>query len=186
MSLQKARTRINVKGGDIFKMREISPTASNTFVDYGYLQSLEFSDVRGMDEAKDAVGNLVNASPTDRTVTFTLILLQTSKEEIDAVAALADKYYDCIYHVPLSASGNYQHLSMCCVKFNPSVEPLSYTAGTQRTIKLTGYALAPKAAMVRTPTTFNVVANVPYVFLDDTTAVTDPSDAAADVATAVL
>lgn len=186
MSLQKARTRINVKGGDVFKMRQISPTASNTFVDYGYLVSLEFNDVRDMVESPDAAGNMINANAAGRTVSFTLTLLQTTKEEIDAVVDLADKYFDCIYHVQLAVSANYQHLSMCCVKFNPSIQSLVYQAGTRRGIKLTGYALAPKALMVRTPTTYNVVAGVPYIFLDDTTAATDPSDAAADVATAVL
>ena len=185
MAIGKTRTRINVKGGDVFKMREISPTPSNTFVDYGSLSSLEFNDVRDMVESPDAAGNLVNANAAGRTVSFTLNLMQTTKEEIDAVAALADKYFDCIYHVQLSVAANYQHLSMCCVKFNPSVQ-LVYQAGTRREIKLTGYALAPKAAMTRTPTTYNVVAGVPYIFLDDTTAATDPSDTAADVATAVL
>jgi len=185
MSLQKARTRINVKGGDVFKMRQISPTPSDTFVDYGYLTSLEFGDVRDMVESPDAAGNLINANAAGRTVSFTLTLMQTSKEEIDAVAALADKYFDCIYHVQLAVAATYQHLSMVCVKFNPSIQ-LVFQAGTRREIKLTGYALCPKAAYTRTPTTYNVVAGVPYVFLDDAVAATDPSDTAAATATAVL
>lgn len=185
MALQKSRLRINIKGGSTFKCREISPTPTDTFTDFGYLTSLEFHDAVEMTEASDPTGNLINSLAGDRKVTFTVTLMQTSKEEIDAVSALADKYYDVIYHVQLNEATKYQHLSMPCVKFNPSVE-LVYSSGTMREIKLSGYALAPKANYTRTPTSYNVTANVPYVFLDDTTAVQDPTDTASALATAIL
>jgi hypothetical protein len=165
-------------------MRQLNPTASDAFVDYGYVESVVLNVAAPLEKASDGEGNVIAAGKASETDTVDIVLMQTSKEEIDAVRALDGKVMEVIYDVPLRVAGTYQHLSLPLVIFEPSTS-MNFAASTRRTLKINGILLAPRADFTRNPTSYNVTKNVPYVVLDDANATTDPADTAAALYTAI-
>jgi hypothetical protein len=184
MALGKDRSRINVRGGGTLLMRELKPTATDGFSDMGVVESIVLSDESGMIDIPDAEGNALEYLQGSRRVGIEITLAQTSKDEVDFVTNCGGKYYDVFYAVPMEDLTT-QSISFCLVKFKPGNQ-LTFAGSTKRTCKLTGVALAPKAAFTRTPTAFNIVKNAPFVVYQNLTPGATPSDTASSVATAII
>ena len=177
------RLAISGKGISVFKNRELSPTASDTWVNQGILESMTLTDTPDDVDVNDAQGYVVTTVQGNEKISAVVVLKQTSKTEIDYARAIRGKYYDMVAHIPLEGS-SWQHIRMFG-KITSAIE-LNFVAGKERTIKLTCKLLAPKAAFSGTPAGLSYTKNVPYVVLDDTTESQDPSDTAANVAAAIL
>jgi hypothetical protein len=185
MALARDRTRQDLNGGGLLKLREISPTPSDTFLDPGYLGGTDFGDEHSVIKWIDEVGNVINAQTGQREAGIKGVLQQTSLDEINLLKNARGKYYDVYYYKKNFETGKIQELSACCCKLKPG-PVLSMKSNTQRTLALEIYFLAPKAAFVRTPTDYNVTADEPYVLIENAVAKGVPIDTAASLATAVL
>jgi len=184
MSLAKSRTRIFVVGGGEAKVRQISPSASDVFLNIGYLGGTTLNDNFNMMEIVEEAGNLIDVKAGSRVAKLETTLKQSTIDEINLVKNSANIYYDFYYKCPLSTT-YVQEISVAICKIVPG-PVLEYKNDTERTIKVTIYFLAPAGAFTRTPTAFNVVENVPYVITETASANGAPSDTAATLATAVL
>lgn len=182
--MPRDRRRINVKGGGDLRVREISPTASNTFLDVGYLSSTVITDEGTMVESPDEAGNYIDTKRGARKVTVVGTLKQSSKEEIDLLRNADGKYYDVYYRV-LLANTNVQEFRVAPAKLKVGFV-LNMASATERTLELTISGLAPKGAHTATPTAFNLLANDPLVIVEGATAVGPPTETAASVATNTL
>jgi len=185
MALGKNRRRINVKAGGTLLLRELSPTPTDAFSDAGYIESLVVNDEATMIDIPDAEGNMIEYLSGQRRVGLEITLSQSSKDEIDVIKDADGKYYDLFYAVPLVNLSETQQWSFCLVKFKPGPN-LNFAGATKRTIKLEAVAVVPKAAFTRTPATFNIVANQPYITYQNATPAATPTDVAADMATAII
>ncbi len=183
MALQKARTRINVKGGGLLKLREISPSQVDAFVDAGYLGGSGLNDEHSMIEIVDEVGNLIDALSGSRIAKFTTTLKQSTLDEINLIKNANGKYYDMYYYVKL-ANTYIQELTAIPVKIKPG-PVLSYKSATERTIEVTVYMLAPKATATRAPVVYNVTADEPYVLIENAAAQNAPTEATSTFATLI-
>jgi hypothetical protein len=181
MSLERVRTRENAKGGGLLKARQIFPTPSDTFLDWGWLGGTTLDDKRDIVESKDEVGDLVIVLESGRMATLATLLQQTSQDEIDLVNNANGKFYD-LWYTALLANGDTQSLSAGVCQIKPGAK-LDYKPG-QRVIEVTLYMLAPKAAFTRTPSTLNIVSRVPYVMVTATTPTAIPTDTASSLWTA--
>jgi hypothetical protein len=186
MALQRLRTRQDVNGGGILKVRQISPTPADPFLDLGYLGGTDLGDEHSILKWIDEVGNVINAQSGQREAGIKSILQQTSIDEINLLKNARGVYYDVYYYKKNLETGTIQELSACICKLKPG-PVLSMKSNSQRTLALEIYFLAPKAAFTRTPTGFNVVADEPYVIAEQASvALGAPSDTASTLATAVL
>jgi nitrate reductase NapAB chaperone NapD len=190
MGLQRLRTRENAKGGGNLWIRQISPTASNTFLDVGWLGGTTLDDKQTAVESKDERGDLVIVLYSDRTAMLKTILHQVSQDEIDLVNKLSNNnvFYD-VYYSALLENGDIQEISAAICQIKMGV-PIEYKS-SQRTLPCDIYMLAPAAAFTRTPTAFNVVVSperIPYVMTEIVlaSAYGKPTDTASSLATAVL
>ena len=188
MSLGRVRTRENAKGGGVLWIREISPTASDTFLDLGWLGGTTLDDKQTSIESKDERGDLSIILYSDRTAMLKTILHQVSQDEIDLVNKISNQnaFYD-IYYPVLLENGDTQEISAAICQIKMGV-PIEYKAA-QRSLACDIYMLAPAAAFTRTPTAFNVVVSperLPYVMTTNTVAKGKPSDTASTLATAIL
>ena len=188
MSLGRFRIRENARGGGNLWIRQISPTASNTFLDLGWLGGTTLDDKQTAVESKDERGDLVIVLYSDRTAMLKTILHQVSQDEIDLVNNISNQnvFYDIYYPVVLE-NGATQEISagLCQIKMGV---PIEYKPG-QRTLPCDIYMLAPAAAFTRTPTDYNVVISperIPYVMITNTVAKGKPTDTASSLATAIL
>ncbi len=184
MALSRLRTRLNVKGGGILKIREISPNASDAFLDCGWLGGTDVDDNRDPQTIKDERGFVVDVLEGGQMAMIKTTLLQSGIDEINLLRNAGSHYYDAYYEA-LLANGNTQQLSAAICKITPGVT-LAYKPGGARVIAVTLNFLSPKAAFTRTPTDFNVVIDTPYVLLDNAVPKAIPSDTAATMATAIL
>ncbi len=175
MALQRSRTRINVKGGGVLKLREISPTQTDTFSDAGYLGGTDLTDEHSILEITEEAGTLVDALSGARKAVIKTTLKQSSIDEINLLKNAVGKYYDLYYYVKL-ANGSVQELSAIPCKIKPG-PVLSFKSATERVIEVTIYMLAPKASATRTPTAYNVTADEPYVFIENASAQNAPTEA---------
>lgn len=183
MAISRTRTRINVKGGGKFQLRQISPTPSNTFLDAGYLKSTKIADEFAMADISDAHGDYIEYLPTGEKFIATIELLQTGIDEVNLQKNADGIYYDCYYSV-LLANGNTQEWSIPLCKLKVGYV-LDMKPG-ERILGMEMHALAPVGAFTRTPTAFNVVALVPYTLTEGAVANGAPTDTASTLATAVL
>lgn len=183
MALGRDRKRINVKGGGLLKIRELDPTATDTFSDLGYLTSVQLLDEHTMvDEIPDS-GEFIDSWTGAQHAQLIAVLDQTSIDEINLRKLSANKYYDVYYYCPTS-QGYYQEISAPICKINPGAD-LTFQSATKRQITLTIHCLSPQGAFTRTPTAFNVVKGVPYVITENSTAYNAPTDTAATLWNAV-
>jgi len=186
MALQRDRTRQDVNGGGTLKLRQISPTPSDTFLDVGYLGGTDAEDAHSIIKWIDEVGNVINAQTGQRECGLKGILYQTSIDEINLLKNARGQYFDLYYYKKNLETGKIQEISACISKLKPG-PVLSMKANSQRTLALEVYFLAPKAAFTRTPAGFNVVADEPYVIAEQASvALGVPSDTASSLAAAVL
>lgn len=184
MALGKDRSRINVRGGGDLYIRELKPTATDAFSQLGIIEKFEIVPDFGMMDIPDAEGNILDFLAGQKRFGINITLAQSSKDELDFIHNASGKYYDMLYNVPME-DGTTQQWSFCLVKFEPG-SPLSFAGSTKRSPMLKGVALAPKAAFTRTPTTFNIVKNTPFVLYQNASPAATPSDTAATMATAII
>jgi len=186
MALARDRTRQDLNGGGVLKVRQISPTPADPFLDLGYLGGTDLNDEHSIIKWIDEVGNVINAQSGQRECGIKAILHQTSIDEINLLKNARGVYYDIYYYKKNLETGKIQEISACCCKLKPG-PVLSMKANSQRTLVLEIYFLAPKGAFTRTPAGFNVVADEPYVIAEQaSTPLGAPSDTASSLATAVL
>lgn len=180
MALQKDRSRINVKGGGDLRLRELKPTASDTFLKIGNIKGTDFIDEHTMVESIDDAGNYIDTNSGARKFTIKTVLMQSSADEINLMRNAVGKYYELYYKVRLQ-NGNYQEFSIAVGKIKPGMV-LAMKSATERDIELEIYGLAPNADLARTPTAYNVTENEPYVFVEGASPTDVPSDTASSVA----
>jgi hypothetical protein len=186
LALARDRTRQDLNGGGLLKIRPISPAASDTFLDLGYLGGTDLGDEHSIIKWIDEVGNVINAQTGQREAGIKSVLQQSSIDEINLLKNARGVYYDVYYYKKNLETGKIQELSACCCKLKPG-SVLSMKSNSQRTLALEIYFLAPKAAFTRTPTGFNVVADEPYVIAEQASvALGSPTDTASTLAAAVL
>jgi hypothetical protein len=182
-AVTRDRTRFNVKGGGMLKLRQISPAASNTFLDVGYLGGTDFNDTKTNVTQKDEKGIVVNFNESEQEVILKSLLKQTGIDEIGLLKGSTGIYYEA-YYSALLTNGNTQELNFPCCKVDASVK-LGYKPG-DRMLDITIHALAVKAAFVRNPVGYNIAADQAYVLVENAVALGAPADTAAAVATGVL
>jgi hypothetical protein len=181
MALVKNRTRINVKGGGLLKLRELSPTASDTFLDAGYLGGTDLDDAHDMVESKDERGFVIDYKSGGEAPVLKSVLKQSGIDEINLLKNAVGKYYEAYYYVKLQ-NGNIQEINipLCKIKPGPS---LKMAAATERTLDLEIHMLAipGESAIVRAPTDYNIdpAVNRYYVLLESATAKGVTTDTAA-------
>lgn len=175
MPLQYDRRRISVKGGGNLQIRQIDPTPAATFSQLGFLSEVVFSDAHEMVESRDDSGRFIDTKTGGETVKITGILKQTSKEEIDAFAAVATLYHEIYYAATLNNT-RVQEFLIPVARIRPGVT-LEFKSATERTIAVEIFALAPATALTRTPTSWNTVQWAPYIVQEGAVAVGAPSDA---------
>lgn len=184
MALEKSRLRLNVKGGGTLRIRELSPTPSNTFLDVGYVTSDIILDEPTMVDSVDEMGNFIDTKSGAQKVTWKAVLKQTSIDEINLLKNAVGKYYDLFYSVLLS-NGSTQEFRVWLCKLKPLLN-LEFAAATERKLEVEFTALMPKGTFTATPTEYNVTAGAYYVVIENAVAKGVPTDAAASMATAIL
>jgi hypothetical protein len=185
MALARDRKRINVKGGGALYVRELDPTATNTYSLLGYLAKTDFNDEHQMVGDPDEAGNLPDTKRGSQKFTLKSELKQTTLDEINLLRNATGKYFEALYVVTL-ANGYVQELSIPLCRINPNLA-MAFAAATERRIPLEIVALAPKAAFTRGVTAFNVIANQPYILVEGASATFNQSNTeASTLATAVL
>ena len=167
MALARSRVRINVKGGGILKVEELtSGGAVATMSDLGYLTKVDISDTPGMVESVAADGILVNAQRGSQKVVFKGVLKQTTADEINLLKNASGKFYHVYYQVELSnPTLTYQefYAPLCIIVPGPT---LSFASETERTIEITIIVLAPKGNVTVTPAGFNITLPAIYTLVD--------------------
>jgi len=185
MALARSLNRINVKGGGKIQIRELSPTASNTYQDLGYLTSSTLSDEHTMVDSVDEIGALVNSQSGARKVTWKTVLKQTSADEIDLLRNSTGKLYE-VYYVVTESNTYKKMICLLPVRIKSSVV-LNFASATERTIEVEMMCLAPKAAYTRGVTAFNIIANDPYVLVEAATETFNTTNTEANaIASAVI
>jgi hypothetical protein len=185
MALGINRKRINAKGTNSCRVRQISPTPVDAYTNLGLVQNVKTNFKTEDQDAVDGSGLLQNSVQTGEVCKLTLELMQSAAEEINGAVALRGTYQDLYFVCQLEESGQYQHCRIPVAKVISAIE-LEYMSPTKRKIALTVACLAPKAAFSGTPSDASVVINRPYTIWDDTTADNHPTDTASALATAVL
>lgn len=180
MALAKARTSINVKGGGLIKIRELHPTATDAWVDIGYLPKTTISDDHTMMEAGDETGLLIDWIDGNQRVKVTGSIMQSNTAEIGLLKNASGKYYELYYYV-LLANGYFQEW-LFFGKFKPGFV-LEFAAGAIREVPFEFWAFAVPATVTRNPTGWNVTAGDMYVFSEAAAAIAPPVDTAATIAT---
>jgi hypothetical protein len=163
MALQKLRTRINVKGGNLFKIEEItSGGALTTMRDVGFIQSVQWGDEHNMVESISADGKLLNVQSGGNKPTITVVLKQTSIDEINLVKDIVNRLYHVYYQVLLDTPVvTYQEFYAPCCRISQGMV-LNFASATERTIELKVSALWPKGAVTVTPAGLSTAANESY------------------------
>jgi hypothetical protein len=182
MANQYDRRRINVKGGGTLMIRAIDPTGATptSFVSVGFIKDDTFVEEHTMVESIDSAGNYIDTKSGGRKVRWETTLMQTSKDEIDllrnaAAVGQAEKYFEAYYKVVLNNGAVQEFLFPIC-RISPSVT-LEFKSATERTLKIVINAVAPAAALTRTPTSWNSAQWQPYVMQENATAIGAPTDA---------
>lgn len=184
MALEKSRTRIAIKGGGTLRIRELYPTATNSFSDLGYIENDILLEESDMIDSIDETGLIVQTQSGNKKVTWKSVLLQTGIDEINLLRNADGKYYDLYYSVVLP-NGNTQEFRVWLCKIKPVLN-LEFSATTPRKIEVEFTALAPKGSFTTTPTDYNVVPGKYYVAIENATAKGVPSDSASSMASAIL
>jgi hypothetical protein len=184
MALAKNRAKINVKGWGYLKLREISPTPSDTFLDVGYLQETSIADTRPMVEAIDERGFQVDYVDSGASLVIIATVMQSDIDIVTLLKVASGRYYDVYMH-GVTADGKYQELRAYCCKLKPG-PGFTNKSGAIRTVPIEIHALTVKAAFTANPVAFNIAINEQYVLLENATQQGPPIDTATAVATAVL
>lgn len=188
MALGKNRSRVSVKGGGLLKLRQISPTPSDTFLDVGFLQSTSLDDKYDMMTAKDERGFVIDFVTGGEEPVITAVLLQSTIDEVNLIKNADGIYYEAYYYCKL-ANGNIQELDIPLCKIKPGPK-LDFKAATERTLSLELHMLSVNAVstITRAPTDYNMdpTVNSFYVLIESATAKNAPSDTASSLKTAVF
>jgi hypothetical protein len=178
MALGTDRRRINVKGGGILQVREIDPTPNDNFSSLGFIKSDTFLDEHSMVESIDSKGDQIDNKSGGHAVTWTSVLMQTSKDEIDLMADAEAKYYEVYYRVQLN-NGDYQMIVFPVCRIKPGFS-LEFQSATERTIELEIRALAPAIALAaRTPSAeYDTAVWEAYSLVESSASIAAPTDSA--------
>ncbi len=187
MANLRDRTRQNVRGGGVLKLRQLYPSPSDTFVDVGILGGTDLADAHTMVEQKDERGLMIDVMSSGNVATLDTQLKQSGIDEINLINQSRGKYYEAYYPVKLN-NGNTQELNVAICKIDPNLK-MALKQG-ERNVPLKIYMLTPATAATRTPTGYNITTDpdgnpVPYVIAENAVALGAPSDAAATVWAAV-
>lgn len=164
-------------------VRELYPTPSDTFLDVGWLGGTNLNDEHNMLEIIDEQGILLDWKSSGKVFNLTSKLKQSGIDEINLVRNADGKYYEMYYKVT-TGEAKVQEIN-AFVKIQPGAQ-IEFAAGTERTIPITIKGWAVKAALVRSPTVYNIAVYESYVYIENAAAQGVPIDTAATVATAVL
>jgi len=183
MALGRDRQRVNVKGGGLWKTEILeSGGVLVTMVDLGYMDQTNWTLDRMMQKIVDEAGNTIHAISGGEDWTFTLILKQTSIDEINF--ARGDEFRHFYYQVKLS-NGRYQEVYIPLGKVTSIVE-LEFKAPNERKLSVTIQALMPKGAVAVTPSGLDVPADAYGVIVENTAPVGSVTTANGDIYTAAV
>jgi hypothetical protein len=165
MALQKDRTRLNVKGGGLLKIRQLtSGGAETTMLDVGYLDETTFTIEGDFTVSQSEDGQVVEALTSGEVVKIKSVLKQSTKDEIDVIATAEGKYFHAYYYCVLG-NGNYQEIYIALCKINPNLS-LEYKRGTERKVPIEIVALTPKGTVTVTPSAFNTTPPAVFVMTE--------------------
>lgn len=181
MALGRDRQRVNVKGGGLWKT-EILETGGvlAVMVDIGYMDQTNWSIDRLMQKIVDEKGNVIHVLSGGEDWTFTLILKQTSIDEINF--ARGDEFRHFYYQVKLS-NGRYQEVYIPLAKVISTTE-LEFKAPNERKLSVTVQALMPKGAVTVVPAGLSVPADAYGVIVENAAPVGSVTTTNGDVYTA--
>jgi hypothetical protein len=179
MAVGRTRANINVKGGGLLKARMMSPTASDTFVDWGYLGSTDIDDTHNMVDVVDEKGLNIEYLDGGQKVIIRPTLLQSDIDLINLLRSAGSAIYEFYYQVYLRNT-KYQEWVMPLGRITAGVQ-LKHAAGSVRSIPVEIHGLAIKAALTRTPVAFNMNADEAIVVAENASAQGAPSDTASTV-----
>jgi hypothetical protein len=170
MALGKDRTRINVKGGGLFKIEEITSGGVLTSMrDLGFIQSCDFTDVHSMVESVSADGKLLNNQSGGNKPEMSVVLMQTTADEINLLANLQNKLYHVYYQVLLDGpTVRYQEIYAPCCRISQGLT-LKFASATMRTLEVKVSILWPKTAVTVTPAGLSVPAGQYYTIAETAT-----------------
>lgn len=179
MAVARSRANVNIKGGGILKVRELFPTATDTWTDLGFIGGTDIDDARNMVDVVDERGLQVEWLDGGMKVVIKSTLQQSDIDLINFLRAAGSKLYEMYYMVTLRNT-KIQEFDMPLARFNPGAQ-LKFAAATPRAIPIEIHGLAVKALMTRTPATFNITADEALVVTENAAAQGAPSDTASTV-----
>lgn len=178
MALQKDRGRLVVKGGGTFSIRELYPTATDSFSDLGYVKSTTLTDEHSLIEHVDERGLLVNYQSAAEKFMVTLSMMQSGVDLLQLLQNAGNKRYEGFYAVRLPDDGNWQEVSIPLMRIRPGYPGGIQRASGEQLLEVSCVALAVKQALTRTPTGFNISADKTYVIAENASALGAPTDTA--------
>lgn len=179
MSIARTRANINIKGGGILKCRELAPSASDAFLDLGYLGGTDIGDTHNMVDVIDERGLQVEYLDGGNKVVITSSLQQSDIDLINLLRGAGSKLYEFFYQVVLRNT-KVQEFNIPLGRIMAGVQ-LKFAAATPRAIPVEIHGLAVKAAMTRSPVAFNITQDEAMVVTENASAQGAPSDTAATV-----
>ncbi len=183
MAQLRDRTRINVKGGSLWKTEVIASGGSaTTMLDLGYLHQTSWKIDRFMQKITDEVGNTVHVISGGEDWEFTFQLKQTSIDEINF--AKDDSFRHFYYKVKLS-NGRFQEVYIPLAKVSSVVE-LAFQAPNERLLSVTITAIMPKGAVTVTPSGLNVPADAYGVIVENAAALGEVTTSTGTIYTAAV
>jgi hypothetical protein len=170
MALGRNRTRINIKGGGLFKIEQIASGGALTSMrDVGFIKSVDFEDAHNMVESVSADGKFLNIQSGGNKPTMTVVLLQTTADEIGLLANLQNLLWHCYYQVLLDGPVvTYQEIYAPCCRITQGLT-LKYASATERTLELKVSILWPKATVTVTPAGLSVPFGSSYTVVETAT-----------------
>jgi hypothetical protein len=170
MALGKNRTRINIKGGGLLKIEEItSGGALTTMRDVGFIKSVNFTDDHAMVESVSADGKFLNNQSGGNKPSLVVTLLQTTIDEINLLKDIVNRLYHVYYQVLLDGPVvTYQELYMPCCRISQGLV-LNFASATERTLELKVSVLWPKGVVTVTPAGLSVPVGSSYTVAETLT-----------------
>jgi hypothetical protein len=168
MALAKDRTGFSVKGGGIFKIKEVASGGAFTTMDFlGWLKETAFDIDGDVVQFRDEAGRVINQLRSTETWKFTIITPQVGIDVIDLLRTANGKFFHVYYQGPLMPNGKYQEIYIPLAAVTSKV-PLKFSPG-ERTIQVEVTALMPKGVVTVTPAGFNVAADTYGVITETAT-----------------
>lgn len=171
MALAKDRTKINVKGGGLLKIRETTAAgAETTMLDVGYLSNVVVAQDGKMVEIPNDSGMLIQMLSGGLSFTIEGTLLQVGKDEMDVLLTASDKFFYAYYQA-LMSNTKYQEIYIGLCKIEANMEK-NYAAGSPQTLRIRIHALLGKhtGTVTLAPTAANHAVGVVAVLAENAAA----------------